>query len=199
MYYRCLSKCSRILVVRIDLEYALNGAEEGAHPLFSENPHNQFSLDIFLQDRNRFINNFRDKALHGGIAEHLLEWGWKIEYGEKRGWHMHCVFIFNAAKVRSAWYYAMQIGEMWERLTEGRGTYHNCHKDLGKYGQCCLGENKRGDLAAAKGFEYFANYLAMDDQMPIIRMSLKSQVFGISRFKNRSKNKNSKKEVNHVI
>lgn len=187
MYRRCLEKCSRILVVRVDLEYALNGAEEGAHPLFSERHPDQFALDVFLRDRNRFINNVRDKVGKGQLAENLLEWGWKAEYGEKRGWHLHCVFIFDANKVRNAWYYAMQFGEMWERLTEGRGSFHNCHKHLGRYGQCCLGENRRDDPVAAKGFEHFANYLAMDDQMPVVRTSLKSQVFGISRVGTRRK------------
>lgn len=189
MYRRCLEKCSRILVVRVDLEYALNGAEEGAHPLFSENTPDQFALDVFLRERDRFINNLRDKVGKGRLAENLLEWGWKAEYGEKRGWHLHCVFIFDASRVRNAWYYAMQFGEMWERLTEGRGTYYNCHKNTDRYGQCCLGENRRDDAEAAKGFEHFANYLAMDDQMPIVRTSLKSQVYGISRVGTRRKKK----------
>lgn len=199
MYRRCLEMCSRILVVRVDLEYALNGTEEGAHPLFSERHPDQFALDVFLRDRNRFINNVRDKVGKGQLAENLLEWGWKAEYGEKRGWHLHCVFIFDASKVRNAWFYAMQFGEMWERLTDGRGTYHNCHKNLDRYGQCCLGENRRNDAVAAKGFEHFANYLAMDDQMPIVRTSLKSQVFGISRVGTRRKKKaRVVQEANHA-
>lgn len=200
MYRRCLEKFSRILVVRIDLEYALNGGEEGAHPLFSEKYPDQFALDVFLRDRSRFINNIRDKVGKGRLAEHLLEWGWKAEYGERRGWHLHCVFIFDASKVRNAWYYAMQFGEMWERLTDGRGTYHNCHKNIGRYGQCCLGENRRDDADAAKGFEHFAKYLAMDDQMPIVRTSLKSQVFGISRAgTRRKKNSSAGKGVSHAV
>lgn len=194
MYRRCLERCSRILVVRVDLEYALNGAEEGAHPLFSNNHPDQFALDVFLRDRDRFINNLRDKVGKGQLAENLLEWGWKAEYGEKRGWHLHCVFILDASKVRHAWYYAMQFGEIWERLTEGRGTYYNCHKDTDRYGQCCLGENRRGDAEAAKGFEHFANYLAMDDQMPIVRSSLKSRVYGISRVGTRRKEKTLAKQ-----
>jgi hypothetical protein len=120
----------------------------------------------------------------------LLEWGWKQECGEKRGWHLHCVFIFDASKVRSYWFYAMQLADLWVRLTGGKGFGHICQKGDRSYKSNCLGEVRRGDAEAEKGFGYLARYLSLDDQMPIVLPSKKSQNYGITRIRAGERRKN---------
>lgn len=112
MFRRCLELRGRILIVRVDLIYLLKDELPGTHPLFSDHCPDQFAMEAFIRDRDRFINNVREKAKKGGAFEHLLEWGWKQECGEKRGWHLHGVFIFDASKVKSYWFYAMQLAEL---------------------------------------------------------------------------------------
>lgn len=184
MRTRCLSLRSRIQIVRLDLAYARNGDLSDPHPLIKDRCPNEFSLDVFNRDRKRFISNIRQKRGRGELAEHLLEWGWKQEYGELSEWHLHCVFMYDANKVRNGWYYAMRAGELWVHLTNGRGSYFIPKSGDHTYASSCLGENRRDDKdeEAAKGWANYCRYLGMDDQMPVVMPSAKSQVFGINRF-----------------
>lgn len=194
MLRRCMALRGRILIVRVDLIYLLKGELPGMHPLFSDHCPDQFAMDGFIRDRDRFINNVREKAKEGGPFEHLLEWGWKQECGEKRGWHLHCVFIFDASKVKSYWFYAMQLAELWERLTSGRGFGHICRKGDNSYKSNCLGEVRRGDAEAEQGFKYLARYLSLDDQMPVVLPSKKSQNYGITRIRKAQRWKNADRQ-----
>lgn len=183
IWRRCFSRRARVLIGRLDLEYRLNGNPQAFHPLFSPQYPDRFLLEVFLNDRDRFINNLRDLQKKGGLAENLLEWGWKIECGVKRGWHLHCVFFFDASRVKSAWYQMELIGELWVRLTEGRGTYFNPHQGGKEYRSRFIGEVRRGDEQAEKAYEMFVEYLSKDDQVPVVKTSKKLQMFGVSRGK----------------
>lgn len=195
MFRRCLALRGRIMIVRLDLIYLLQDELPGMHPLFSDHCPDQFAMEAFIRDRDKFINNVRDKTKKGGPLEHLLEWGWKQECGEKRGWHLHCVFIFDASKVRSYWFYAMQLADLWVRLTGGKGFGHICQKGDRSYKSNCLGEVRRGDAEAEKGFGYLARYLSLDDQMPIILPSKKSQNYGITRIRAGERKKNVERQM----
>lgn len=194
MFRRCLALRGRILIVRVDLIYLLKDELPGMHPLFSDHCPDQFAMEAFIRDRDRFINNVRERAKKGGPFEHLLEWGWKQECGEKRGWHLHCVFIFDASKVKKYWFYAMQLAELWERLTGGRGFGHICRKGDRSYKSNCLGEVRRGDAEAEQGFKYLARYLSLDDQMPVVLPSKKSQNYGITRIRAAERRKNAERK-----
>lgn len=181
IWRRAFAKRSRVLIVRIDLEYALRGNPKEFHPLHSPLVPDRFLPEVFLADRDRFINNLRDNQLPGRFAEHLLEWGWKLECGQQRGWHLHAVFFFDASRVKSAWYMATMLGELWERLTEGRGAYFNVHQHEREYQRRFIGEIHRGDQEAELAYRKYVEYISKDDQVPVVKTSKKLQMFGVSR------------------
>lgn len=183
VWRRCFARRARILIGRLDLEYSLNGNPESFHPLYSPQFPDRFLIEVFLDDRDRFNNNLRDHQQKGKFAEHLIEWGWKIECGSKRGWHLHCVFFFDASRVKSAWYQMELLGDLWVRLTEGRGTYFNPHQGSKEYRSQFIGEVRRGDEEAEKAYELFIEYLCKDDQVPVVKTTKKLQTFGVSRGK----------------
>lgn len=187
MWRRAFAKKPRVLVSRVDLEYPLNGDPEGFHPLFSQQHPDRFLLEVFLADRDRFTNNLRDNQKKGRFAEHLLECGWKLECGAKRGWHLHLVAFFDASRVSSAWYQAEMLGELWVRLTGGRGTYFNPHQGSRDYRYRFIGEVRRGDKDAEAAYEKFVEYVSKDDQIPIVKTSKKLQTFGVTKGKRHDK------------
>lgn len=181
IYRRAFAKRSRLLIVRVDLEYALRGNHKEFHPLHSPEVQDRFLPEVFLSDRDRFINNLRDNQLPGRFAENLLEWGWKLECGRQRGWHLHAVFFFDASLVKSDWYMATMLGELWERLTEGRGAYFNVNQHQREYQRRFIGEIHRGDQEAEMAYQKYVDYISKDDQVPVVKTSKKMQMFGVSR------------------
>lgn len=183
MWRSSFHKRSRNLIVRVDFEYGLKGNPRGFHPLISPDFPDRFLSEVFVEDRNRFINNLRDHIRPGGFAEHLKTWGWKVECGVKRGWHMHAVFFFDGRKAKSAWYLAMMLGELWVRLTQQRGAYENPQQKANNYQQLFIGDIHRGDADAEQAYENYINYISKDDQWPVIKTGTKMQMFGIYRGK----------------
>lgn len=183
MWRASFRKRSRNLIVRVDFEYGLKGNPLGFHPLNSPDFPDRFLVDVFVEDRDRFVNNLRDHIRPGGFAEHLKTWGWKVECGVTRGWHLHAVFFFDGRRAKSAWYLAMMLGELWVRLTQGRGTYENVHQKARNYQQVFIGDIHRGDADAESAYIKFVNYISKDDQWPVIKTGTKMKIFGIHRGK----------------
>lgn len=181
IWRRAFAKRARNLIVRVDFEYALNGNPEGFHPLHSPQVPDRFLLEVFLADRDRFINNLRYHQEPGRFAEHLLEWGWKLECGQKRGWHLHAVFFFDASRVKSAWYMAEMLGGLWIRLTDGRGLHFNVQQHAREYQRRFIGEIHRGDKESEAAYMKYVAYISKDDQVPVVKTSPKLQLFGVSR------------------
>lgn len=183
MWRSSFHKRSRNLIVRVDFEYGLKANPRGFHPLSSPDFQDRFLVDVFVEDRDRFINNLRDHIKPGGFAEHLKTWGWKVECGVKRGWHIHAVFFFDGRRAKSAWYMAMMLGELWVRITQNRGTYENPQQKAKSYQQLFIGDIHRGDADAEEAYGKFVKYIAKDDQWPVIKAGKKMQMFGIYRGK----------------
>lgn len=95
------------------------------------------SLADLNQDFEHLLNNRRTKPtvfkdMNGYIA--------KREYTEKKGPHIHALFIYDGHKVGKDAYKADQIGEYWKNeITNGNGLYHNCNREKEKYEDCALG------------------------------------------------------------
>lgn len=102
---------SKLLIVRVDLGY-LNDSKQ------------QVNIDQFYRHleimRNRLSNQdtfFRN--LHG--------YSWAIEQGKERGYHVHLLLIYDGTKVQNGSYYAQRVGEKWQEITQGMGSYFNLH------------------------------------------------------------------------
>ena len=64
----------------------------------------------------------------------------KKEFTKDKGPHIHSLFIFDGQKVGKDAFKGDQIGEYWKNeITDGKGIYHNCNREKGKYAVCALG------------------------------------------------------------
>lgn len=118
---------SRYVVLRVDLGYlaAVSGVTTGSAK----------------RDFARFLKNAKsNRTLFGDLAGYV----WKMEYGEDRRHHFHVALFFTKKNGLRAAYWAQQIGEYWCReITDGKGTYHNCHRNV--YLHNGIGEVNRAD------------------------------------------------------
>jgi len=105
----------KLLLVRVDLSYRYD-ADTSIR-----------DFDANLEVLRRRIQN-RDTCFKG-----VLDYSWAIEQGRDKGSHCHILLIYNGSKYMKDEYYAMQLGKVWQDITDGEGCYFNCnskaHKD----------------------------------------------------------------------
>jgi hypothetical protein len=107
------AKCSRLNVVRVDLEYLER------HPA---------SLEQAKADFSRLLNNSRQNA----IFAHMLGYIWRLEWARETGFHFHVIFFFDDSERNQSFYIGQQIAEYWDNvITKGRGRTHICK--IGEY------------------------------------------------------------------
>lgn len=145
---RVLERYSRTVVVRVDLHY-LTGA------------HARLRIEHVFKDLDGLIRaRERDP-----IFQHETGYICSVEQGDARGYHVHAAFFFNGAEVRSDFYKAQQIGELWEQLTAGRGYYYSCNAEKDQYGdEVGIGTIRRDDIQARTKVVKAMHYLTKDTQ-----------------------------------
>lgn len=97
---------SALLVVRVDLAYTVNPNIE--------------QVDHDLEKLRKRINRSE-------YGKDILLLVWALEQGERKGYHCHVAIVFDERKRTSAWRIAKAMGELWEDVTAGDGSYFNCH------------------------------------------------------------------------
>lgn len=113
-YVDALSKeYSKLNNIRVDLSY--------------KKPYSDaMTLEDANKDLERMFTNMRSKP---SVFKDKVGYICKKEYTEDKGVHIHALFFYDGQKVQKDTYKADQIGEYWEQLTQGRGSYHNCHRN----------------------------------------------------------------------
>ena len=115
LFENLLSRHRKLLLVRVDVSYRYD----------ADISISQFDADLKVL-RSRIQN--RDTCFKG-----VLDYSWAIEQGREKGYHCHLLLIYNGSKHMKDEYYGMQIGEVWQDITDGEGCYFNCnnkaHKD----------------------------------------------------------------------
>jgi hypothetical protein len=139
---------SRLLVVRVDWYYRM----ECQHLVGIDTVYEHLEL-------------MKSAKYHNPLFEHLVGGAWCIEQGVTRGYHLHTVYYFLGSKHQSDWYMAQQIGQLWERITQGLGTFHSCNTptEKDKYDQLGVlgvGMIHRNDRMACENAIHTAGYLA---------------------------------------
>ena len=142
-----LDRYSRTVVVRVDLHYL-------------EVADTWLRIEDLYQDLDKLMRA-RERSQ---IFEHETGYAWSIEQGEERGFHVHAAFFFNGEHVRRDWYKAQEVGELWEKITRGKGYFHNCNQNKARYERLGVGTVKRADQAACDDVVFAMSYLAKDDQ-----------------------------------
>jgi hypothetical protein len=158
---RLFERYGKLLVLRIDFAFKglwINGSLQ----------ENLVGLEIAKQTMGRFIANQR----HNKLFETLVGYMIKLEYGDLKGFHFHCVFFFNGDAVQSDTYYAMQIGKYWKSLTEERGLFYSCNHKKSEYRHLAIGKIRYTDTQMRETFDTMVlPYLAKHDQYLHVKLS----------------------------
>lgn len=107
---------SRLLFVRVDLGYL----KDAMHLVDIEDLHRH------LKKLRELIGN--KKTCFEGLVGHAIA----IEQGHEHGYHCHVLLIYNGAKRRKDTYLGQAVGEKWESITDGLGSYYNCNHPANK-------------------------------------------------------------------
>ena len=150
---RLLAKRARLLVIRLDLSYKEMWASE-------------ITIGQAKRDLQRFLANLRSKR-QTDLQQGYI---WRLEDGEKTGYHFHVAFFLNNRLAHQAVYHAMALGEYWEHtITKGRGRYWNCNASPNPLQRAGIGvvswndDDKRSELQKA------LDYLTKAAQTVLIR------------------------------
>jgi hypothetical protein len=160
--------CSRILIVRVDLYYP---------PQVWENM--ELPLENIKRDFRRFLNNRRCNSLF----EYQIGLIWKLEYGIKKGYHYHCLFLFDGSKECNDTNLGQQIGLYWQnQITGGQGTFYNANTANAKKGfeikgKLGIGMVSHDDVQTRGNLETILEYMTKKDQYLRIKLSKKARVF----------------------
>lgn len=156
---------ARLLVVRVNLYYRAAAQT-------------RLRVEHVFRDLDELINELRYNA----IFDHEIGYICAIEQGKYpgvrhengderegrygRGFHAHVAFFFDGSKVRADVFKAMQIGELWQEITRGRGCYDSSnHNKEAKHGdRLGVGMVHRDDWARRERLYTVVDYLAKDDQ-----------------------------------
>jgi hypothetical protein len=148
-----VDRYSRTTVIRVDLYYR----SEAQTRLRAE--HVFEDMDRLIAERKR-----------NPIFKHETGYICSVEQGEDRGYHVHAAFFFNGAEVWGDIYKAQLIGELWERITRGRGCFNSCNHNKERYEEKLgIGLIRRNDHGARRHLHYAMRYLVKDEQRLLMK------------------------------
>lgn len=144
-------RCARILVIRVNLYY-----RQAAR------------LRLRVEDVFEDMNRLARARQIDRLFEHAIDYTLRVEQGEDQGFHIHAAFIFNGSKVRRQFCVAKLIGELWVRITNGRGYCHDSglewEKREGDPAERGTGMFHRNDLVGREAVCELMIYLTKDTQ-----------------------------------
>ncbi|UTO18433.1 MULTISPECIES: YagK/YfjJ domain-containing protein [Acinetobacter] len=172
-----LEKHSRVLVIRIDLRFDK-----------TQNP----TLDQVKKDLRTFLRSVgRTKNLN------ILGYIWKLEFGQRRGFHYHFIFILDSRDHSQEIKLAQQIGQIWEKVIGVEGTFHNCHFKAvnNQYDKLAIGRLHRHEQQKYQYLLGLLRYFAKKDQFILHKNIGKERTLGTSIDKNIAKTMGRKKQA----
>ncbi len=133
----------RLLFVRVDLHYRMNGIGEDSIDDFNE------YMKVLLKRIDKKNGCFKD--LHG--------YAWALEQGYKGECRLHChlILVYHASKHHKGRYFGQAVGEKWMSIIEGQGHYFNANdpnhvkgfERLGKRGVGMIHRNNEHEVQNA--------------------------------------------------
>lgn len=108
---KLLTHYSRLLFVRVDLGYL-------------KETMSLVTIDDFHQHIKRLRELISNKK---SDLKHLESYAIALEQGYDHGYHCHLLLIYNGADRWKDAYLGQAIGEKWQRITGGLGSYYNCN------------------------------------------------------------------------
>ncbi|MDY6456793.1 YagK/YfjJ domain-containing protein [Acinetobacter faecalis] len=108
-----IDRCSRILVVRVDIGYL-------------QEYQRRIKVDDLYFDLDKLVNKIQNKD---GIFKHVIGYAWGLEQGGKsKGYHCHLAVIYDTAqRSPNARYWGDEIIKLWKEITSDYGQGYNCY------------------------------------------------------------------------
>ncbi|MDR3412241.1 MAG: inovirus-type Gp2 protein [Formivibrio sp.] len=143
-------KRSKLLVVRIDLSFRV-GAQ------------GQYDAEYARECFQRLLNNSRCNRIFKNKIGHI----WGLEWGMDKGFHYHCIFLFDGHESNRDEPIGHLIGQYWrDAITGGTGYYRSCNDDkynLARLGQPVgMGMVHRNDVVMRENLAWISTYLLKD-------------------------------------
>ena len=166
---------SRVLVIFIELKYLKDQRQN-------------LSIFDFYNHMKKFRKLISKKR---SCFEDLTGYAWALEQGYKNGgFHCHLVLTYDNSQTYSDWHKAKTIGEKWQEVTDGVGTYHSSHdaetkRKFGIDGKLGIGRIRRDNPQEVENAFTVAGYLTKSDKYDQkLKVWLpKMQTFGHGEFK----------------
>lgn len=115
---------SKLLVLRVDFGYSKEHCEN-------------MKLSDIKRDIKHMLDNRRGNSK---LFEHQEGYVMKFEHTPQKGPHVHALLLYNGQKVKKDGHLAEEVGRYWkEKITKGKGLYHNCNFNKSDYEQCGIG------------------------------------------------------------
>jgi len=143
---------SKLLIIRLDLGYHVE--------------HREHCIPYMTRKQfKRLLNNLRGNK----IFENLVGIIWRLETGEKKGFHYHVMLIFDGSLSCHDINISDAIGKYWrDCCTEGKGTYWPCNRY--KYKARGIGLIEHSDQDKCRNLLDVLTYLTKTDEFLQIRM-----------------------------
>lgn len=178
-YLSCLfNHYAKLLVVRVDLGYAKETMNQ-----------------VSIYDFNNHLKTLRDLISNKKTCfEHLEGYAWAIEQGFDHGFHCHLLLIYQGNERQKDTYLGQMVGEKWQAITNGFGSYFNCNdpaykRQFAHRNQLGLGmvyRDSRVNNVTAENAINMALYLTepskMDQAMKVTVQGMRS--FGHGQYRN---------------
>lgn len=146
---------AKLLVVRLDIHYGLKVS-------------NEVSLEQAIEDRDHYLRRVKSQF------DDLVGYIWKLEYGERKGFHYHITFIFNGANIYKDIPLGMALGELWVAMDKQDRWYHNCNAERDQYekwGRYGIGMVRHNDTTKRHILlNHAINYLLKFDEELLVMM-----------------------------
>lgn len=138
--------------------------------------------DLTFQEMKAYFSKMLKKFHEDKNLPNIVGFIWKLEFGQKKGYHYHCIFFMDGNKFKSDNYYAEMIGEYWSKITLDKGYYFNCHRDKIKYRHLAIGIARHNDQTFFDNLDQVLLYVCKQDQFIIDKRLLNRglRVFGTS-------------------
>ncbi len=111
----------------------------------------------------------------GSMFENATGCVWCVEQGESRGYHIHFSIVLPGHLHQRDGHLANVLGDLWEQVTCGAGTYHSYNAEKRKFelsGTLGIGMIHRDDARACENTVNAIGYLAKPDKEDqFLRMS----------------------------
>lgn len=137
---------SRIVAVRVDFGYHENA---------------DASYELIFKHRELLLRYLREK--HQGDAQ--VGYVWKLEYGLRKGYHLHMVIFLDGSRVQESISHGKIIANHRnEVITEGEGVAFNCNAVMDNYYRNGLGRVDYHDEEKIRDLKFACQYLTKYDE-----------------------------------